>query len=198
VKLNNIMMAVGLVFVCTACSLIPEAKPIDFYTLQPASVNQSESVKLSHIRVAEPELNDVLQLERIVRITADGSILAYPNAKWSTSIATLWQNWMLDALWRDSRFEHISSSQQGFDSDWQVSGRLQAFHIEETNSGPVAVVRYDAQLVNTKQRKVTKSESFAARIPLSGDETDHAINALSTASSEVGERLLEWLAASSN
>lgn len=194
--LKNLALAIGVALVISGCSVLPEAKPIDFYTLQPAQVNQSDSVKLSHIRVAEPELTDALQLERIVRITPQGSILAYPNAKWSTSIATLWQSWLLDALWRDSRFEHISSAQQGLDSHWQLSGRLQSLHIEETSTGPIAVVRYDAQLIDIKQRKVIKSESFAAQVPVAEETVKAAIYALSAASSEVGESLLEWLAAS--
>ncbi|GAB3294433.1 ABC-type transport auxiliary lipoprotein family protein [Pseudidiomarina andamanensis] len=194
--LKNLALAAGIALFATGCSVLPEAKPIDFYTLQPARVTTSDSVQLSNIRIAEPELTDALQLERIVRITDQGSVLAYPNAKWSTSIATLWQSWLLDALWRDSRFEHISSAQQGLDSDWQLSGRLQSLHIEETSAGSIAVVRYDAQLIDVQQRKIIKSESFTAHVPVAGEKTSQAIAAISAASLKIGESLLEWLAAS--
>lgn len=195
--LKTVTLAVGFAVVASGCSVLPEAKPIDFYTLQPAPVSQqTTSVKLSDIRVSQPELNDALQLERIIRITDNGSILAYPNAKWSTSISALWQSWLLDALWRDKRFSNITSEQQGLDSEWRLAGRLQSFHVEETSAGPVATVRYDAQLIATKQRKVVKSMSFNARAPLNGNETSDAITALSSASAEVGEDLLAWLAAS--
>lgn len=195
--LRTVTLAVGFAVFASACSVLPQATPIDYYTLQPAPVaQQNRPVKLSNIRVSQPELNDALQLERIVRITDSGSILAYPNAKWSTSISALWQSWLLDALWRDSRFSNISSEQQGLDSDWRLAGRLQSFHIEETSAGPVAIVRYDAQLIATKQRKVVKSMSFSAQTQLSGNETSDAVTALSSASAEVGQELLEWLAAS--
>lgn len=194
--LKNLALAAGIALFATGCSVLPEAKPIDFYTLQPARVTTIDSVQLSNIRIAEPELTDALQLERIVRITDQGSVLAYPNAKWSTSIATLWQSWLLDALWRDSRFEHISSAQQGLDSDWQLSGRLQSLHIEETSAGSIAVVRYDAQLIDVQQRKIIKSESFTAHVPVAGEKTSQAIAAISAASLKIGESLLEWLAAS--
>lgn len=195
--LKTVTLALGFTVIASACTVLPEATPIDYYTLQPAPVAQQKApIKLADIRVSQPELNDALQLERIIRVTANGSILAYPNAKWSTSISALWQSWLLDALWRDTRFINISSEQQGLDSEWRLAGRLQSFHVEETPEGAVAVVRYDAQLIATNQRKVVKSMSFSAQVSLSGNETSDAITALSSASAEVGQDLLEWLATS--
>src|SRR5690554_4738280 len=98
---RSMIGAIGAVLMLNACTVLPEATPIDFYTLQPATVNSTDAVVFSQVRVGEPELSDALQLERIIRITQNGRIEAYSGARWSSPIAGLWQNWLLDALWRD-------------------------------------------------------------------------------------------------
>ena len=179
----------------TGCSILPEAKPIDYYVMKPMPVASQGPAVRSANRVATPELGDALQLERIVRINSAGGVMAYPNAKWSSSIATLWQNWLLEGLWRDARFEHISSAQQGLDNQWQLAGRLQALQVEETAQGAVAVVRFDAQLIDTRQRRLHASHRFSAQVPVAANTTAAAVQALQAASAEVGQQLLDWLAA---
>ena len=113
----------AVILLAPGCSILPEPKPIDFYTLKPAQVSHSAAVSKRQISVAEPELADMLQLERILRVANNGSIVAYSEARWSAPIALVWQNWLLDALWRDARFDDISSRQQGLDAQWQVACR---------------------------------------------------------------------------
>lgn len=184
---------VAVLFV-SGCSILPEPTPIDFYTLKPAQVNESATVTMQQIRVAEPELADMLQLERILRVADNGSIVAYSEARWSAPIATVWQNWLLDALWRDTRFDDISSRQQGLDVQWQVAGRLQAFHITESTTGAMARVRFDAQLIDTKRRLLTASKTFQAEVALNDTSAASAVEALGRASEQVGVDLLSWLA----
>lgn len=194
-KCTALVKALVGVCVLSSCTVLPEAKPIDFYVMTPMPVITTAPVVRSHIRVATPELGDALQFERIVRVANDGSIVAYPDAKWSSSIASMWQNWLLEGLWRDSRFEQISSAQQGFDSQWLLAGRLQAFHIEETAQGPMATVRFDAQLINAKHRRLHVSKSFVQQTPVASSTTSAAVQALQVASGDVGRQLLDWLAA---
>ncbi|WP_339879426.1 ABC-type transport auxiliary lipoprotein family protein [Pseudidiomarina gelatinasegens] len=184
----------AVILLAPGCSILPEPKPIDFYTLKPAQVSHSAAVSKRQISVAEPELADMLQLERILRVANNGSIVAYSEARWSAPIALVWQNWLLDALWRDARFDDISSRQQGLDAQWQVAGRLQAFHIIESTAGAFATVRFDAQLIDIKNRRLTASKTFQAEVALNDSSAASAVQALGHASEQVGEDLLSWLA----
>ncbi|WP_417658971.1 ABC-type transport auxiliary lipoprotein family protein [Pseudidiomarina sp.] len=186
--------SIAVVLLTSGCSILPEPKPIDFYTLEPAQVINSAAVSKQQISVAEPELADMLQLERILRVTHNGSIVAYSEARWSAPIASVWQNWLLDALWRDTRFDDISSRQQGLDAQWQVAGRLQAFHIIESTAGALATVRFDAQLIDIKNRRLTASKTFQAEVVLNDSSAASAVQALGQASQQVGLELLSWLA----
>ncbi|WP_417664915.1 ABC-type transport auxiliary lipoprotein family protein [Pseudidiomarina sp.] len=185
---------IAVILLTPGCSILPESKPIDFYRLQPAQVSNSTTVLKRKISVAEPELADMLQLERILRVANNGSIVAYSDARWSAPIALVWQNWLLDALWRDARFDDISSRQQGLDAQWQVAGRLQAFHIIESTAGARATVRFDAQLIDIKNRQLTASKSFQAEVTLNDSSASSAVEALGRASEQVGVDLLSWLA----
>ncbi|RWU11670.1 hypothetical protein EGC76_05255 [Pseudidiomarina gelatinasegens] len=184
----------AVILLAPGCSILPEPKPIDFYTLKPAQVSYFAAVSKRQISVAEPELADMLQLERILRVANNGSIVAYSEARWSAPIALVWQNWLLDALWRDARFDDISSRQQGLDAQWQVAGRLQAFHIIESTAGAFATVRFDAQLIDIKNRRLTASKTFQAEVALNDSSAASAVQALGHASEQVGEDLLSWLA----
>ena len=184
----------AVILLAPGCSILPEPKPIDFYTLKPAQVSHSAAVSKRQISVAEPELADMLQLERILRVANNGSIVAYSEARGSAPIALVWQNWLLDALWRDARFDDISSRQQGLDAQWQVAGRLQAFHIIESTAGAFATVRFDAQLIDIKNRRLTASKTFQAEVALNDSSAASAVQALGHASEQVGEDLLSWLA----
>lgn len=185
---------IAAVLLSSGCSILPKPKPIDFYTLEPAKVNESAARSMQQIGVTEPQLADLLQLERVLRVADNGSIVAYSEARWSAPIAILWQNWLLDALWRDTRFYDISSHQQGLDTQWQLAGRLQAFHITESTTGAMARVRFDAQLIDTQHRLLKASKTFQAEVPLSDSSAVSAVQALGQASQQVGQDLLNWLA----
>jgi cholesterol transport system auxiliary component len=177
-----------------ACSVLPERTPVDLYQLPPSSLTQqgATTVSLDSLRIARPSTSDALGGTRILILADDNSFRAYADSRWSAQVPTLWRDWLLDAFWRDGRVPQLSASADGLQAQFELNGMLRAFHVEENNGRLVAVIRYDANLVETANRQIVSSQRFEARETVTGTSTAAAVRALGMAADQLAVELIQW------
>lgn len=176
-----------------ACTILPERSTTDLYSLpEPAITASDTSQRDVSLRLARPDTSDTLGSNRIL-VTRDGiGFQAYPSARWTAQVPLLWRDRLLDAFWRDGRFAALSTSADGLRADYELGGMLRALHMEEDTNGTRAVIRFDARLVDTSERRILASRRFEVREPASGTAVTDSVRALGRAADTLARELITW------
>lgn len=198
------MKTFSLIFFCAAllsCSVLPERVPTDLYQLPPSRISTTMATTISTtgttpvlrgLRIATPATADSLGGTRILAMVGDNSFQAYPEARWAAPVPQLWRDWLLDAFWRDGRVSELSASSDGLQASLELSGMLRGLHNEYMDGRAVAVIQYDARLVDTATRRIISSRRFEAREPVSGTAVNELVAALGTAADRVAVEVIAW------
>jgi cholesterol transport system auxiliary component len=175
------------------CSVLPERTPVDLYQLPPSSLtNVTDTASITSLRIARPTTSDALGGTRILILGPDHSYQAFADTRWAAPVPTLWRDWLLDAFWRDGRVAQLSASADGLQAQFELSGMLRAFHVEQYGGRSVAVIRYDASLIDTQNRQIISSERFEARESFDNTSAASAVRALGLAADKLAVDLVQW------
>jgi len=184
------------VFLC-ACSVLPERVPVELYELPPSTVESSSQEQrattptLPSLRLATPSASDALGTTRLLVRVQNGSFQAHPGARWAAAAPVLWRDWLLDAFWRDGRVGALSTSSDGLQSALELGGMLRSLH-HDYGDRSVAVIRFDARLVDTASRRILASRRFEAEAPVQGSAPADVVTALGAAADELARELIPW------
>ena len=181
--------------ILSACQILPERPDVALYQLPPSTISrapQADSAATVSLRLDRPGTSDALGGNRILVLTADNSFAAYPGARWSAPVPTLWRDWLLDAFWRDGSVNQLSVAADGLQAQFELSGMLRALHTEFDDGRTQAVIRYDALLIDTRSREIVASQRFEAREPSAGNTAESAVAALGVAADRLAGELIDW------
>lgn len=187
------ILLLSLSVTLASCSILPERLPSDLYQLPPASLSSvSTAPVMQGLRIARPGSSDALGGSRILVMVQDNTFQAYPNARWTAPVPVLWRDWLLDAFWRDGRVSGLSSSNDGLQAQLELGGMLRALHSEHRDGQTRALVRFDAQLIDTQSRRIIASQRFETEQSVSGSTVADVVRALGMASDRLAPQLIEW------
>lgn len=193
--MNRHVMLVLATLMLGACQILPERPDVALYQLPPSTIGraaQADSAATGSLRLDRPGTSDALGGNRILVLTADNSFAAYPGARWSAPVPTLWRDWMLDAFWRDGSVAQLSAAADGLQAQFELGGMLRSFHTEYRNGSSLAVIRYDALLIDTRSREIVASQRFEAREPAVDNTAKSAVAALGVAADRLAVELIDW------
>lgn len=178
-----------------ACSLLPKAQPIDTYLLPPSTLtSQASGAPLSRtLSIARPQASQALDSTRIAVLPEGNRISSYKGARWADPAPSLLRDRLLAVLRSDGRFPAMVSDEQHLHSDLQLLGNLLSFQSEYRNGQPHAVIRLDAQLVDSASRHILASQRFEVSQPSSDARVDSLVAAFGTASDNLASELIRWL-----
>lgn len=188
---------VTLTCVLCACSVLPERVPVELYELPPSTVEPSTpgqgatTPTLASLRLATPSASDALGSTRLLVQVDNGSYQAHPGARWAAAVPVLWRDWLLDAFWRDGRVTALSTSSDGLQSALELGGMLRSLH-HAYGDRSVAVIRFDARLIDTASRRILASRRFEAEAPVQGSAPADVVTALGIAADELARELIPW------
>ena len=176
-----------------ACTVLPERVQSDLYQLPPSSLGASSAgPTLSGLRIDTPGTSDALGGSRVLVMAGDNSFQAYPDARWAAPAALLWRDWLLDAYWRDGRVTGLSTSSEGLQATVELGGMLRALHHENLQGRSLAVIRYDARLIEVGSRRILASRRFEVSEPVSGSGVGALVDALGVAADRLAADLILW------
>ena len=188
-----LLLCLTLCWGMSACSVLPERVPADLFQLPPSSLSaSSDGPALSGLRIDTPATSDALGGSRVLVMTTDNSFQAYPDARWAAPAALLWRDWLLDAFWRDGRTTALSTSSDGLEAQVELGGMLRALHHDRSNGQSLAMVSYDARLIDVESRRIIASRRFEVSEPLTGDDVAAVVSALGAAADRLAEDLIQW------
>lgn len=184
-----------LLVLMVSCTVLPEREPVDLFQLPPSAISASASTQVTGgLRLMIPESSDALGGSRLLILTESNNFQAYPGARWTAPIPQLWRDWLLDAFWKDGRFAGLSTDSAGLQSELALNGMLRALHTETIDGQAMAVVRFDALLINPARREIIASNRFEAREPLIINDAATSAAALGIAADRLAQELIDWAA----
>lgn len=189
--------AIVTVLLLSACSVLPEREPVELFQLPTSSISSNASDAIAGgLRLLTPDSSDALGGTRLL-ILENNSFQAWPASRWAAPIPQLWRDWLLDAFWRDGRFSGLSTDNTVLQAERSINGMLRALHTENIAGRTSAVIRFDAQLIDSASRVIIASQRFEAREPLNSNSAQAAVAALGIAADRLARELIDWAAAQS-
>ncbi|MCO2197693.1 ABC transporter [Pseudomonas aeruginosa] len=182
--LRRLSLAAGLAALATlgACSILPEAQVLQVYLLPvhnpPASAAARTSLVLESPRIA-------------VRPHGD-EISVYQGARWSDPAPSLLRDRLMQAFQADGRVRGLSSDDSNLQADFELGGDLRAFQTEYPNGQASALIRYDARLVRTDDKRVVASRRFEVSQPVDGKKVAAVVSAFGKAGDTLSAQVLDW------
>ncbi|MDV6707359.1 ABC transporter [Pseudomonas aeruginosa] len=177
--LRRLSLAAGLAALATlgACSILPEAQVLQVYLLPvhnpPASAAARQSPRIA------------------VRPHGD-EISVYQGARWSDPAPSLLRDRLMQAFQADGRVRGLSSDDSNLQADFELGGDLRAFQTEYPNGQASALIRYDARLVRTDDKRVVASRRFEVSQPVDGKKVAAVVSAFGKAGDTLSAQVLDW------
>ncbi|OUL48965.1 ABC transporter [Pseudomonas aeruginosa] len=158
-----------------ACSILPEAQVLQVYLLP---VHNPPASAAASPRIA-------------VRPHGD-EISVYQGARWSDPAPSLLRDRLMQAFQADGRVRGLSSDDSNLQADFELGGDLRAFQTEYPNGQASALIRYDARLVRTDDKRVVASRRFEVSQPVDGKKVAAVVSAFGKAGDTLSAQVLDW------
>ncbi len=177
-----------------ACSILPEAGSsrstcYRCTTLRPAPPRVPVDWSL---RIARPRTSLVLESPRIAVRPHGDEISVYQGARWSDPAPSLLRDRLMQAFQADGRVRGLSSDDSNLQADFELGGDLRAFQTEYPNGQASALIRYDARLVRTDDKRVVASRRFEVSQPVDGKKVAAVVSAFGKAGDTLSAQVLDW------
>ncbi len=176
-----------------ACTILPESPISQVYLLpaQPAPSTGGQALGPS-LRIVQPNTSQFLNGSRIAVQPQGAEITAYSGSRWSDPAPILLRNRLIQAFRSDGGFRSVSSDDDNLQADLELGGDLSSFQGVYNGDQGEVVIRFDARLVQTTDRRVIANRSFVARQPIDGRTMDNVVKAFGQASDQLAAQMLAW------
>ncbi|PMY63334.1 MULTISPECIES: ABC-type transport auxiliary lipoprotein family protein [Pseudomonas] len=178
-----------------ACSILPQADPVDIYRLpaaQSATAQPQGHVQPWSLRLTKPLASDALNSARIAVIPQGDVISSYKDARWSDPAPVLLRNRLLDGFLADGRVQLLGTDDSDVQTDLELGGNLQAFQSEYQGKAVAVVIRLDARLVRGYDQKILASQRFEVRQPLNDTKVPAVVAGFGQAGDALNRQVVEW------
>jgi cholesterol transport system auxiliary component len=187
------VMALGMLL--GGCALLPTTEAPNVYLLPatPVAAAPYAAALPESLRIVTPQAERVLDSTHIAVLPRSNIITTYQGARWSDRAPRLLRNRLLDAFRTDGRFAGLSSDDAQLQADLELVGDLRAFQSEYVQGAPVVVIRYDAQLVDGRSRKIVATHRFDIRQPVAGKDVPQVVTAFGQATDRLANQVISWV-----
>ncbi len=177
-----------------ACSVLPRAEPPTIYRLPaaPAPTPAAGAPLDMSLRIDAPQAGGALNGTRIVVLPAGDQLTVYKGARWSERMPALLRDRLFDAFQADGRVRALSMDENNLQADYALAGSLRAFQSEYENDRPVAVIRYDAQLIRPGAQRILAARRFEVRVPARGKALPQVVAAFGAAADRLAAQVVPW------
>ena len=201
-RFTRLAAGIGTAALLAACSILPAPTPVDTYVLPGAAWQRAATTEHTRthpaaagaaLRIARPVTDGLLSSRRIAVMPQADRLQVYQGALWSNPPATLLRSRLLDAFLADGRLPWVDTDESPATRvDYLLTSQLRAFHSVYENGSPTAVVRIDAQIVDTASNRAVASRSFLVRQPAASKEIPDVVQALGQASDQLSKDMVDW------
>ena len=191
--------ALTLVSGLAACSILPEAKPLQIYLLPSQAREASQTAAVSwSLRINQPRASQALDSSRIAVVPHGNLISSYAGSRWSDPTPRLLRDHLLNAFQADGRVAALSSDDDNLQADFALGGELQAFQSEYAGDAVNIVLRLQARLVDSRSQRIIASQRFEVRQAVDSQQVPAVVNAFGQANDRLAAQVLQWTLAQAN
>lgn len=186
-----VLLAATLV---SACSILPEPSRYQLYRLPPSGLGpqQAEPATIS-LQVQAPRADDLTGSNRVVVLQEGQRLSAWSGIRWAAPAPALWRDQLLDAFHNAGAFQALSIGEDNLNTDLTLTGHLRTFHVDQTGERATAVIRFDAQLLDHRERRVMATRRFDVEEPLADNTPVELVRAMGAATDRMARQLLGWI-----
>ncbi|XOZ33667.1 ABC-type transport auxiliary lipoprotein family protein [Halomonadaceae bacterium KBTZ08] len=189
----RLVTLVAITFV-GACSVLPQPNRYELYQLAPSSLNtQGSTLEADSLQIRAPRTDDLTRTNRVVVRQQGQRLSAWSGIRWVSPAPELWRDQLLDALHNTGAFHTLGTPGANLNTDLELTGHLRAFHLDQTQDPPQAVIRFDAQLTGQHQGGIQATRRFEVTETLTANTPASAATAMSAATDRMAEQLLDWM-----
>ncbi|WP_250624154.1 ABC-type transport auxiliary lipoprotein family protein [Pinirhizobacter soli] len=182
-----------LLSLLAGCSILPKAEVPNVYLLPSAKVPAATGKPVTWtLRVTTPQASGLIDSNRIAVVPGEDTITTYKASRWSDRAPTLLRDRLIDTFRADGRVAAVSNDDTNLHADRELDGQLRSFQSEYENGGPVAVVRYDVQLVDAADHRILATKNFEVREPAAGKDVPQVVAAFGRASDALAAEVVAW------
>jgi cholesterol transport system auxiliary component len=187
------LAGVLLVSLLAGCSILPKAEVPDVYLLPAAKAPTGTGTPVAWtLRVTTPQASGLVDSSRIVVVPDGDRITTYKASRWSDRAPQLVRDRLIDTFRSDGRVPAVSNDDTNLHADRELDGQLRSFQSVYENGAPVAVVRYDAQLVDAADHRILATKSFEVREPAGSKDVPQVVAAFGRASDALAADVVAW------
>ena len=194
-RVIGVGIAALLAAAVASCSILPKAETRDIYVLPSATRGTpSASQPLAwSLRINTPKTSGFLDSNRIAVMPDASRITVYQGARWSDDAAILMRDRLVDAFRADTRLALVGNGEANERADRELDGQLRSFQTEYLNGAPIVVIRYDAEVVEVRTRRIIATRSFEARSTPKGNDVVSAVYAFGIAADTLTTDVVGWV-----
>ncbi|QOR38799.1 hypothetical protein HNO52_09985 [Billgrantia diversa] len=189
---------VVIVLSLVGCSLVPERTPVVLYELPARSLDPAprpgERIEAT-LRLATPRASGLLDGSRILVVPLPNQPRAYEGVRWADGMPQLVRNRLFDAFQDDGRIAHLVHDDSAVSADMELLSDLRSFHSEYQDGLPVATLRLDVRLIDTRSQRVLANQRFVQRQRAESEAIPDVIDAFGTAADRLARELVDWTTA---
>lgn len=176
-----------------ACSPFGQQEQKQVYHLSSGGVDASTEAPLAQtLRLETPRANRTLDSARILVRPEPHTFNAYPGARWSDSAPVLVRDHLVETFRQDQGFAAVVTGSSQARVDLELSSDLRAFYAEHRDGATRALIVLEAQLIDSRSRKVVASQRFDISTDSDSSDLEAVVQAFGQAADQLGQQLLDW------
>lgn len=184
--------AAALLLTATACSILPESKPVQLLDPQlqaPPAASRGAGWTLN---VARPESDPARDSTRVLVRTGVGQLQVHASARWVAPAPELLRTRLVRYLRDSGMLDEVGAGASGMDRTLALD--LRRFELAETGSGTLqAEVRIEARLYESRSAELLARELFETSRPVNGTGPAEIVGGFEAVLDELIPALAGWL-----
>lgn len=179
----------------SACSILPEAEPINVYQLPSAQIEPQPhpAVPLA-LRINTPSAGFAQSSPRMLVNPEGNQLSTYKGSRWSDPAPALMREYLTRAFNDAGLTSDVSTDEQALHADVHLGSELRRFQVVYPG-GPVRVViDFKARLVDPVNRRTLATHTFLIEQPLDDPQVTAVVEGFGMAAQQLAEQVLAWTA----
>lgn len=184
----------ALALTLTSCTLVPKSDPQTVYQLAalPSKAGAQYPKVPYSLSIDTPQSSRIIDSTRML-VQPDGTQLSiYKGARWSDSVPSMLRERFSAAFRQANAFHAVSNDGYAYRTDLALGTEVMTFQVQYLPQGVFAVVTIDAFLSDPSSQTILATQRFSATHPLAGTAVTAAVRALSEATNNVTQSLVDW------
>lgn len=187
------LLALLLLVLLPACSLLTEREPVRLFLLPEPTLEESKEAPLDlALRVDTPSAGSPLDGSRLLVMPSPGELQAYAGARWRDDAPRLLRDTLVEAFRLDGRLSTVMDDASRARSDATLTSHLGGFHSRYHEGSPEVVIRLDVQLLDEANLTVLASRRLEVVEPSRDDSIEEVVAAFGRAGDALARKLVDW------